>query len=139
MSDSDRNYYSAFISVSEDCPSSEGTEPPQGAKKPTEAELHYLLTREECYFHTQEQILFRAHLLMKGLDVEAHEEGGEKWEEFFAEEQPCLLESPLAQRFGWGFHFNADGLVAAWPVESAKYHLLAENPELMQMKAFSNS
>ena len=139
MSDhDDQNYRSTFISVSDDTKATEGVEPPAGrGKKMTEAQMHHELTREEAYFHNQEQVLFKTYLNSKGIDPETEEEGGDLWNKFFETPQSCLRESPLAQKYGWGFHFNQDGLVAAWPMESAKYRLLSENPDLNQIQAFS--
>ncbi len=48
---------------------------------------------------------------------------------------PCLRTSPLAKRYGWGFHFDAVGKVAAYAAGSEIYAKLAASSGLQQIAA----
>ena len=136
--DSGHNYYATFISVAEDCPAATAESPPPRAKA-SAAQIHLQMTRDAAYSHTQEQVLFRTHLNAKGLDPADHPEGGTTWQEFFSKGQACLRASALGKRYGWGLHFDAQGRVAAVPVESEQYERLAEDASLPQLKAMRSS
>ena len=47
--------------------------------------------------------------------------------------------SPLAKRYGWGIHNNADGKIALIAVESAAYKQLLDDPGTTKIKAFRSS
>lgn len=136
---SDHNYYSTFIAVADDCPVGVAEEPPGRGAKPTAAQIHLAMAGDQDYVHTQEQILFRAHLNAKGLDPAEHPEGGPRWQEFFAQGQPCLRTSALAKRYGWGFHFDDQGRVRAVPVESVEYHQASHDDSLRQLTAMRST
>lgn len=133
--DPDHNYRSTFIGVAEDCPVTEAEEPPSRAGRTSAARLHLQLARDEAGVHTQEQILFRTHCNAKDLDPAVHPEGGARWQELFAEGQPCLRASALAKRYGWGFHFDDEGRVTAVPVGSVEYRRHTADPDLRQLRA----
>lgn len=135
----DHNYYETFISVADDCPVRLAESPPARAGKPTAAQIHLQLTRDEPYRYTQEQVLFRAHLNAKGLDPDEHPEHGQIWHEFFSKGQPCLRSSALGKRYGWGLHFDEQGRVAAVALGSDEYRQHARNDELRQVKAMRSS
>jgi hypothetical protein len=48
---------------------------------------------------------------------------------------PCLRCSPLAKRYGWGFHFDAEGKIAVHPAGSSSYKKLAADRSLEQVPA----
>lgn len=58
---------------------------------------------------------------------------------FFAKGQPCLRASPLAKRYGWGIHHDAESRVALYPRESAEYARLSQDPALKQVKAMKSA
>lgn len=51
------------------------------------------------------------------------------------EGQPCLRSSPLAKRYGWGFHYDAEGRVALVPVGSPEYEAFVTDDSLTVVKA----
>ncbi|WP_344308138.1 DUF6157 family protein [Brevibacterium samyangense] len=53
----------------------------------------------------------------------------------FARGQPCLRSSPLAKRYGWGFHYDAEGRVALVPVGSPEYEAFVTDDSLTVVKA----
>jgi hypothetical protein len=48
---------------------------------------------------------------------------------------PCLRCSPLAKRYGWGFHFDGEGKIAVHAAGSKAYQKLAADPKLEQVPA----
>ena len=47
--------------------------------------------------------------------------------------------SPLAKRYGWGIHNNADGKIALIAIESSAYKQLLDEPDTTKIKAFRTS
>lgn len=56
-------------------------------------------------------------------------------EAFFTKPQACLRSSPLAKRYGWGFHHDGQGRVALVARDSPRYRELAEDSSLTQLGA----
>jgi hypothetical protein len=52
---------------------------------------------------------------------------------------PHLRVSPLAKRYGWGIHNNADGKIALIAVESPAYKQHLHDPGTTKIKAFRSS
>lgn len=121
------NYIDSFIAVADDCPVRTGVVPPAkpDAKK-TIAVIQYELLAGAPYVYTQESVLFLTHVRHTGIPPAAVEARGELLrEEFFATPRACLRASPLAKKYGWGFHFDRQGKVALCPMESSTYRTFA--------------
>jgi hypothetical protein len=58
---------------------------------------------------------------------------------FFSKGQACLRSSPLAKRYGWGIHHDAESRVALCPRESDDYIRLSQDPALKQVKAMKSA
>ena len=58
---------------------------------------------------------------------------------FLSKGHPHLRVSPLAKRYGWGIHNNADGKIALMAVESPAYKQLLDDPGTTKIKAFRSS
>jgi hypothetical protein len=54
---------------------------------------------------------------------------------FFSKGQPCLRSSPLAKRYGFGIHHDAEGRVALYGMETPEYRKLAGDKKLKVVKA----
>ncbi|NLA37585.1 MAG: hypothetical protein GX868_18120 [Actinobacteria bacterium] len=122
------DYRSTFISVAEDCPTSTGVEPP-AKEPPTVARIQYDMLTAAPYGRTSDDIVYASNGARRGIDRE----------EFFSKGQPCLRASPLAKRYGWGLHFDPDGHVAMYPLGSAEYKRLSNDPEIQQLTAMRSS
>ncbi|MBX3053065.1 MAG: hypothetical protein KF753_16400 [Caldilineaceae bacterium] len=133
---SDMNYYETFIRVAPDCPVNAGSVPaPRGANK-TVPVLEYELLSGNPYGYTQEELLFTVYAERLGLPADkltAHR--GELWAAFFSKSRACLRASSLPKRYGWGLHFDREGKIALYPVESAEYQRLADDESLTQLLA----
>jgi len=128
------NYTNTFIAVAEDCPVGAGTPPPERAV-PTVARLQYELIRDNPYRYTSDDIIFLVHAIRNQLDPAV---AAKARAEFFSRGQACLRTSPLAKRYGWGIHHDAEGRVAIYGRESEEYSRLSQDPTLAQLKAVRN-
>ena len=120
MAEHTTNYFSAFIGVAPDSPAP-GPTPPPDREPPTVAERTYELIAAAPYEHTSDDVIFTVWADRHEIPPE---ERAAKREEFFAKGQPCLRASDLARKYGWGFHFDADGRVALYGKGSLEYDSL---------------
>lgn len=112
------NYHDTFISVAEDCRATIGTVPPEGAR-PSVARLTWeILTEVPPYSLTSDDVLFAVHAERQQIP-EAEQPAAR--EAFLARPQACLRASPLTKTYGWGLHFDAEGRIGLYGVESDEY------------------
>lgn len=130
------NYTNTFIQVSDDSPVQAAQTPPPGDTGPTIAELEFTLLQGRPYAYTSDELLFEVHARRKGL---SDDERDAAWDEFFSRDQACLRSSPLAKRYGWGFHHDERGRVALVPLGTPEYERFSADPELKQKKAMRSS
>lgn len=127
------NYRNTFIEIAEDCPTGSARVPPRReGRSPTVARLHFDLVAEAPYQHTSDDVIFTTHATRAGIpdaDLAAERE------RFFTKGQACLRASPLAKRYGWGIHHDAEGRVALIPAGSEEYNRLAADPGIAHLKA----
>lgn len=122
------NYYQTFIIVSSDCLATEGIVPPVRKGGATKPRIEYELLTNNPYTYTQEGLLFEVHLRHKLIPEEDRvTQGHQIRTEFFKKSHPCLRASMLAKKYGWGFHFNENGKVAIYGIESHMYQKLLKN------------
>ncbi len=118
------NYFDAFITVAPDSAVPEGRQPP---KPETVAGIQYALIAAHPYRFTSDEILFEVHARRNNIaeaDRERERAG------FFSKGQACLRASPLVKSYGWGVHFDAQGRVALYGVESQQYRAFAARPDI---------
>jgi hypothetical protein len=129
------NCFNTFIQVAEDCPACTGEEPPSRAGNPTVAGLQYRMIAEAPYKYTSDDVVFAASA-PRQLDAKASKKARSlARDEFFSKGQACLRASGLGKRFGWGVHADAEGRVAIYAVDSARYQALARDPDIKQVRA----
>ena len=73
-------------------------------------------------------MIFRAYVfdmsvLYKLLDAR-HDE---IWHDLFQKGHPCMRASSLTKKYGWGAHYNEEGKIAIYPVDSDEYQQYADN------------
>jgi hypothetical protein len=116
------NYTDTFITVAEDCPVTTSVIPGVKSEKKPVAVIQYEMLADHPYKYTQEDVLFETFARHKGIPAEELKaRAAHMREEFFSKPQPCLRTSPLAKKFGWGFHFDPKGKVALYAVHSIEY------------------
>lgn len=123
-------YRNTFIRVAGDCPVDTAQEPPTGRASPSVAELQYQLIAEHPYEYTSDDVLFEVHA--RRAKIPPERQAAER-AAFFAKPRACLRASPLAKRYGWGIHHDAEGKVALVAHGSDEYQRLANDPSLRQL------
>lgn len=126
------NYAETFIQVAGDCPVTVAEPPPAGGQPLTVAALQYALISAHPYEFTSDDVLFEVHAIRHSIPVAQRAEARVA---FFAKSQACLRASPLAKRYGWGIHHDADGRVALVPLGSDEYQARATDPAVTQLTA----
>lgn len=122
----DWNYYDTFITVSADCPASRGIAPPDKKSGKTKAGIEYDLLVSNPYLLTQEELLYQVYLKHKAISGKVLEEKGtEIRDEFFQTPKPCMRASMLPKKFGWGIHFDSEGRIGLYSLNSEEYDRFA--------------
>ncbi|HEX8110178.1 MAG TPA: DUF6157 family protein [Kofleriaceae bacterium] len=133
------NYIDAFIAVADDSPTAQSLVPQEKGGKKTVAVIQYEMLVDHPYELTQEDVLFETHARHKEISAAELKKNGKKLrDEFFAKDQPCLRTSPLARKYGWGFHFDPKGKVALYAIESKEYKQMAKKASKV-LKALRSS
>lgn len=125
------NYTNTLIEVAEDCLVFQAQIPVEKKEK-TIARLQYEILIKNPYQYSSDDIIFECYAIKN--DISEHEKQKER-EKFFSKGQPCLRCSPLAKKYGFGFHHNSEGKVAMIPVESKEYQTLLNNSSVTKTKA----
>lgn len=126
------NYTNTFIQVADDCPVTTAQSPPLKGGAKTVACLQFELVLQHPYQYTSDDVLFQVHAIKNNISPTGLDAARQS---FFSKGQACLRCSPLVRRYGWGFHHNAEGKVAAYGVESAEYKKFSNDKSLKQVKA----
>ncbi len=126
------NYFSTFIEIAEDCPTTIGEIPPVKGDKKSVANLQFEMLYEPPYEFTSDDILFSVFATRKEIPQEDLEEQREL---FFSKGQPCFRASPLTKIYGWGIHSNEEGKIAMYGVESEEYQRFVADESVIKKKA----
>jgi len=126
------NYYNTFIEVADDCPAQIGKVPEQKGKDKTVAQIEYELISTNPYQFTSDDVLFA--VFSEKNNISQNDELIER-EKFFSKSQACLRASPLGKRYGWGIHFNEEGKLALYAVNSNEYKKLQTDNSIDHVKA----
>ena len=130
------NYYDTLIEVADDCPATEGQVPQARGGKKTKAVVEYELLVKHPYTYTEEEIAFEVYAVLH--DIPTAGRPAER-ERLSSKGHPHFRVSPLAKRYGWGIHNNAEGKVALVAVESPEYKRLVADPHTTKVKAFRST
>jgi hypothetical protein len=116
-----------FVRIAADCPEASGIEPPcRCGKKPVHLIQFELLLGQPHHF-THESPVVESELLREPPTGETR---AEVLGRIRAKPLPYLRCSPLAKRYGWGFHFDGEGKIGIHPAGSGSYRKLAADPHL---------
>ncbi|HTP20742.1 MAG TPA: DUF6157 family protein [Solirubrobacteraceae bacterium] len=127
------NYYDTLIEVADDCPVTESEAPRARGGKKTKAVVEYDLLAKHPYTYTEEDIAFETYAILH--DIPKARRPAER-KEFLRKGHPHLRVSPLAKRYGWGMHNDAEGKIALVAVESPEYRNLVNDPHTTKVRAF---
>jgi hypothetical protein len=134
-------YTNTFIQVAEDCPVS-ACEIPVSKGKTTPIHLiQYKLLTQNPYQYNHEELVFAVHVRRQAIpEAEVQDRKDELWAELFQKGHPCLRASSLTKRYGWGAHYNEDGKIALYGMESDTYQKFVQNEDdtVKLLKAMRN-
>lgn len=121
------SYTDTFIPVAEDSEATKSTEPNLHHGKKTIAGHEYDLLRERPYTYDQDELIFEVYVRRNDIPAEQVWENRSKiWTEAFSKSHSDLRSSALIKRYGWGAHFNADGKIALYGIETEEYERFIE-------------
>lgn len=129
------NYFNTFIEVAEDTKAVCGAQPPSKDKR-TVAEIQYQLIAKHPYQYTSDDILFQVYANRKDL---TNSELPEARDLFFSKGQPCFRASPLTKSYGFGIHYNQDGKIALYGMETNEYQGCLLDPNIKKVKAMKSN
>jgi hypothetical protein len=86
---------------------------------------------------TSEDVIFQVHADKQGIPEDDRPAARE---DYFSTGRACLRTSPLAKKFGWGLHSDAEGRLALLGMETEVYRRLASGEDGTQVvKAMHSS
>jgi len=125
-------YLNTFVTVAPDCPSDTGVA--QGQPRSI-AGFEYMLLTADPYGLTGEDLILAVHARHKGIadaDIAPFKIA------LFSKPHPCLRASMLTKRYGWGAHYDANGHIALYGVETDAYRQLTSQPDIKVIPAMRN-
>ncbi|MBI3352764.1 MAG: hypothetical protein HY036_09315 [Nitrospirae bacterium] len=126
------NYCDTFIEVADDCPVSKSEVPMDKNGNKTIASAQYEMISKSPYTFTSDDVIFAVFAQRNNI---AKKDQKMAREEFFSKGQACLRSSPLTKRYGFGIHSKADGKVALYAMESARYKKFMLDKDIKHLKA----
>lgn len=129
------NYFDSFIEVAEDTKACFGNIPPIKEKR-TVAQIQYELITKNPYKLSSDDILFQVFAEKNDLIKSEYKAAREQ---FFSKGQPCLRTSPLTKNCGYGVHFNSEGMVAIYGMETEEYQKFLADSKTKKIKAMKSS
>lgn len=134
------SYQNTFIRVSTDCPADRGIVPVSTRPAKPAHVIQYELLSQAPYRYNHEELLFEVHIRHKQIPEEVvRERRQELWEELFSKSHPCLRASALPKKYGWGVHYDAQGKIAIYGMDSPEYRRFVTSADVQLLNAMRNS
>jgi len=128
-----------FVRVAQDCPTERGLVPVSKGPGKTLHELQFDLLTEHPYTYDLDELIVETHIRHKlASDAVDEAKRAAVRAELLAKSHPCMRASMLPKKFGWGVHYDENGRIAIYPMESEQYAQLSERPDLKQEYAMRN-
>ena len=133
------SYTDTLIKVAADCPVRE-SEIPVSKKQNKPAHLiQYELLTQKPYAYNHEELIYEVYVLQKEIPASVLATEEEKIKaELFSKGHPCMRASSLTKRYGWGAHYNEEGKIAIYPMESEAYKILLESEKVKVVPAMKS-
>jgi|SRR5579863_6626263 len=125
-------YINTFITVAPDSRAETGIAPDRPGSI---AGLEHMLLTSNPYRLTGEELILAVHARHKGVDdadIESFKAA------LFSKPHPCLRTSMLPKRYGWGAHYDGDGRIALYGIETSDYRRLASQSDISVIPAMRN-
>lgn len=125
------SYKDTLITISEDSKVSSAKVPVCREDKLTIAFIEYDLIKNNPYKFTQDDVQFATFLRKNQMDQDNIDE---LREQFFSKPKACFRASPLVKSYGWGIHYDHEGKIAIYEVESEIYLQLLHQDNISKRK-----
>jgi hypothetical protein len=125
-----------FIEIAPDCPTDKSIVPQDQGDKRSIAGIEYDLLSSKPYVYTLAELKFATHVLHKQIplaELQAHQQ--QLRDEYFAKPYACMRASPLTKKYGWGAHYDRDGKIAIYAVESKEYQRFVKDSSIKKYSA----
>jgi hypothetical protein len=134
------SYVQTLIRIAPDSTTQTAIIPTAKEGKKTVAVLEYELLIAQPYTYTQDKVQFAVHALHKNIsDTELEAHLSELYAAFIAKSRACFRASPLPKKYGWGVHYDAQGRIALYAVESPEYERLSRLDGTKQLLAMRSA
>ncbi len=121
------SYIETFIQIAPDSDATEGIVPVSKRQPMPIHIIQYELLTAQPYHYTHEELVFAVYVRRQGFTPEElATRRAELWAELFQKGHPCLRASALTKKYGWGAHYNAEGKIALYGVETDDYQRLVK-------------
>ena len=127
------SYKETFITVAPDCPVVTSEIPTSKREKTPLHIIQYELLSKYPYKLDHEELVFEVYLKKEGLHDISDDERKDLWVNLFAKGHPCLRASALTKRYGYGAHYDENGKIALYPMESSDYKKFVENKSIKKL------
>ncbi|HET8809026.1 MAG TPA: DUF6157 family protein [Flavobacteriaceae bacterium] len=129
-------YKNTFIKVAEDCPVTKSEIPVSSREKIPIHIFQYELLSKHPYKLGHEELVFEVYLKQNGFPENISDAEAEKIrEQLFSKGHPCMRASALTKRYGFGAHYDEDGKIALYPMESEEYRTFLKNASIEKVVA----
>ncbi|MBL3645221.1 hypothetical protein JMN23_22955 [Bacillus sp. RHFB] len=125
------SYKNTLITISEDSKVSSAKVPVKRNENPTIAYIEHDLINNNPYKFTQEDVQFKTYLIKNQMEAE---NAAELREQFLSKSKACFRASPLVKNYGWGIHYNNQGKIAIYDVNSEMYNHLLKQDDITKLK-----
>ncbi|MBF9252506.1 hypothetical protein I2I11_04300 [Pontibacter sp. 172403-2] len=125
------SYINTLIRVSDDCPVQVSEIPvAKNNKKPAHL-IQYELLTSNPYRFGHEELIYEVFVRQKEIPAAVLETDAAKIkDELFSKGHPCMRASALVKKYGFGAHYNEEGKIAIYPVESKAYQSFMEDKDI---------
>jgi hypothetical protein len=134
------SYVETMIRVAPDSPTQTAIIPRPKDGQKTVAVLEFELLMGEPYTYTQDKAQFAVHAMHKNIpNAELETHLPELYAEFIAKPRACFRASALPKKYGWGVHYDDQGRIALYAVNSPEYQRLTQLEGTKQLVAMRSA
>lgn len=130
------NPVAQFIEIAPDSTLKTAMVPQERNGKPTIASIEYQLLTQQPYYYTLSELKFTTWTIHKQLPpAELKANRQQLRDAFFAKSYACMRASPLTRKYGWGAHYDEQGRIAIYAVESREYKNFVQDKNMKKYPA----
>ncbi|MFK7804685.1 MAG: DUF6157 family protein [Anaerolineae bacterium] len=124
------SYKNTFIEISPDSAATKSLAPTSTRTKKPAHIIQYELLTQNPYTFNHEELVFEVYVRHKEIpEAELADYHDKIWHELHSKGHPCMRASTLTKKFGWGSHYNSEGKIALYGMDSSEYANFVEDEE----------